>query len=181
MSLTPEQIAALYDEHAPALLRYIARRTFEPEIAVDLLSETFAKAIAERRRFRGSSDQEIVGWLYAIARNLVVDHGRRVVAERTALGREGRRRPLDDDEYERIERLLDLRSIRDTVAEALDELPRQHREVLRLRIVEERSYAELAAAIGTTELAARVRLSRALAALRSLPAITRLREELRHA
>lgn len=182
MALTADHIASLYDQHGPDILRYLARRTFDPETAVDLLADTFTKAIASRRRFRGTSTEEAIGWLYAIARSQLSDHRRRARAERAAMSRvQGERRALYDEEYERIEQLLDLQDIRDTVAAALDELPDTHRQVIRLRVVEERSYDELAALLGTSVVAARVRLSRALRALRDAPSIIELREELRHA
>lgn len=177
--MTAEQIASLYDQHGPEVLRYLARRTFDPEVAVDLLAETFTKAIVQRRQFRGVSDEEAVAWIYSIARHLLIDNLRRIQVERSALEREGRqRRTLFDDEYERIERLLDLRDIRDAVAVALKDLSDAHRQVLQLRVIEECSYGELAAAIGTSEQTARARLSRALQALRAAPTMIRLQEEL---
>lgn len=179
MPMTAERIASLYDQHGPEVLRYLARRTFDPEVAVDLLAETFTKAIVQRRQFRGVSDEEAVAWIYSIARHLLIDNLRRIQVERSALEREGRqRRTLFDDEYERIERLLDLRDIRDAVAVALKDLSDAHRQVLQLRVIEECSYGELAAAIGTSEQTARARLSRALQALRAAPTMIRLQEEL---
>lgn len=67
VKLTADDIADLHDAHAAALLCYLARRTLEPEVAVDLMAETFARAITQRHRFRGSSHEEAVAWLYAIA------------------------------------------------------------------------------------------------------------------
>ncbi|MCK9248805.1 MAG: sigma-70 family RNA polymerase sigma factor [Solirubrobacteraceae bacterium] len=180
--LSADHIASLYDRHGPEVLRYLARRTFDPETAVDLLSETFTRAILQRRKFRGSTDEEAIGWVYAIAANLLVDQRRRDRRERDAALRDARaRRPLEPEEFEEVERLLDLRELRDTVALALEELSPEHREVLRLRVIEERSYPALAQAIGTSEPAARARVSRALRALRTAPAIVEHREELHHA
>lgn len=180
--LNADHIASLYDRFGPEVLRCLARRTFDPETAIDLLSETFTRAIVQRRRFRGSTDEEAIGWVYAIARNLLVDHHRRERREGEAARRDaGGRRPLAPDEFEEVERLLDLREMRDAVAVALDEPSPEHQEVLRLRVIEERSYPALAAAIGTTEPAARARLSRALRALRTAPSITHRWEEMNHA
>ncbi len=68
MNRDPDAIARLYETYAPVLLRYVARRTLEPEVAVDLVAETFAKAVAHRDQFRGGSDEEAVAWLFGIAR-----------------------------------------------------------------------------------------------------------------
>lgn len=182
VQLTPDVIAALYDRHGPQLLRFLARRTLEPEVAVDLLAETFARVVADRARFRGRTDDEAVGWIYAIARNQLTDHQRRGRVEREAVLRLGiRSRPLDEHEHERVERLIDLRAIRDEVAAALEALPEAHREVLRLRVLDERGYPELAAAIGTSEQTARARVSRALRALGATPTFQKLSQEQPHA
>ncbi len=44
---------------------FLARRTADPEVALDLWGETFAQAVAGRRRYRGTTDEEAAGWLYA--------------------------------------------------------------------------------------------------------------------
>ncbi len=75
---------------------------------------------------------------------------------------------LIDADFERVEELADLRSSRAEVAHALTELSQEHREALRLRIVEEQSYREVAMALGITEQTARARVSRALRALSNL-------------
>jgi RNA polymerase sigma-70 factor (ECF subfamily) len=175
---TADQIASLYDRLAPEVLRYLARRTWDPETAVDLTSETFARAIADRRRFRGHTEDELIGWIYAIARNQLTDFLRRGRVEREAMSRLGmQRRPLPDADFDRIEQLFDLQSVRDEVAAALEDLPEPQRHVLRLRVLEEQSYGELAVNLGTSEQTARARVSRALRALRGTPAFTRLGEE----
>jgi hypothetical protein len=42
------------------------RRTFDPDVAVDLVAETFARAFVQRRRFRGGTDCEQAARLYGI-------------------------------------------------------------------------------------------------------------------
>jgi hypothetical protein len=44
-----------------------ARRTLDPEVALDLTAETFAEAFEHRHRLRGSTEREALGWLWAIA------------------------------------------------------------------------------------------------------------------
>ena len=44
--------AELDDRHAEELLRFLARRTLDPQAALDLVGETFAAAGAARRRSR---------------------------------------------------------------------------------------------------------------------------------
>ena len=60
-------LRALYQAQRDDLLSYFARRTADPEVALDLLAETFAQAVASQRKFR--DDGDAVGWLYGIAKS----------------------------------------------------------------------------------------------------------------
>lgn len=166
MPLDPEDISRLYRAHAPALLRFFARRTLQAEVAVDLVAETFAQALADRRRFRGRDDGEALAWLFGIARHQLGKYFRRGVVERRALAKLGLQlRVLGDSDFERVEELAGLRSRRAAIADGLAALSEDHREALRLRIVEERSYADVAITLGVSEQTARARVSRALRTL----------------
>src|ERR1700749_2028337 len=109
MPLNAHTFSRLYDAHAEAMLGFFVKRTYDPEASLDLVAETFAAGFADRRRFRGSGDEEGLAWLYAIARPRLTDYLRRGRVERRALHRLGfQRRPLSDAEYERIEELAGL-------------------------------------------------------------------------
>jgi RNA polymerase sigma-70 factor (ECF subfamily) len=166
MALDPDDLARLYRAHAAELLRFFARRTLQPEVAVDLVGETFARAFANRARYRGREDREALAWIYGIARHELSMYFRRGIVERRALTRLGvERGSLTDIDYERIEDLASLRSHQAALAKGLASLSIEQREALQLRIVQERSYAELASTLGITEQTARARVSRALRAL----------------
>jgi RNA polymerase sigma-70 factor (ECF subfamily) len=166
LPLDADDIARLYGTHARPLVAYFARRTFDPQAATELMAETFAEAVADRRKFRGTSDEAAGAWLFGIARHQLSGWYRRAGVERRALARLGLEPPgLTDDEYERIEELSGLADLRAQVSEAIDRLPGEHRTALRLRVVEERPYPEVAAALGVDEQAARARVSRALRGL----------------
>lgn len=165
--LERHDLTRLYDRHADVMLGFFARRTLEPDAAVDLVAETFARAFMDRKRFRGRTDTEQAAWLYGIARNLLADWRRRAHVERRAMARLGvERRALTDAEYDRIEELAGLSELRDGIRAGFDRLTDDHRDALRLRIVEEREYADVAHALGITEETARARVSRALGVLR---------------
>jgi RNA polymerase sigma-70 factor (ECF subfamily) len=169
VALSADELGELYDRYAEAILAFLVRRTWEPEVALDLLGETFALALESRDRFRGD-DREVAGaWLYGIARHLLADHFRREGAQRRALERLGiQRRPLTDVEYERIEELAGSRELRERVAGGLDALPVDQREAVRLRVVEEHGYGTLARALDISQETARARVSRGLQALRDV-------------
>ncbi|MDA0185624.1 RNA polymerase sigma factor [Solirubrobacter phytolaccae] len=166
MGLDADTIARLYAAHARGLVAYFARRTFDPQVASELMAETFAAAVADRRKFRGDSDEAAGAWLYGIARHQLSGWYRRAAVERKMLGRLGLEPPLlSDVEYERIEELAGLSELRGRVAELVAALPAESRDALRLRILEERPYPEVATELGIAEAAARARVSRALRGL----------------
>lgn len=59
--------AAAYDRHARSILIFLARRTYDPETALDLAAETFAQAFEARRRFRGSTDEDAASRAMCVA------------------------------------------------------------------------------------------------------------------
>ena len=164
----PEAFAELYRRHAEAVLRFLARRTFDPEVAAELTAETFAQAFASRWRFRDRG-QGGAGWLYGIARHLLARFYRQGAVDaraRTKLGMP--RRDISQEDYERIEELMDLEGIRRGVAEAYQSLSPDQRDAVNLRVVEGRPYPEVASALACSEEAARARVSRALRRLGDL-------------
>ena len=162
----PEQYAAFYDAYSDRVLAYLARRVFDPEVAIDLMSETFAKVLANRMQFRGSTAAEEQGWLFAIARTELWHYWRSGRVERAALERFAIEVPeLDDDEFVRVEALAGLDSLDGPLLEAVSALPDDQRRAVDLRVIQERSYVELAATLDVTQQVARARVSRGLRAL----------------
>lgn len=162
----PEAFSEFYRSHAEALLAYFTRRTFEVEIARDLMAETFAQAFEHRGRFRGDSDEKAAGWLYAIARHQFSRYARRGIAERKAVDRLGIQVPeMDDDDYARIVELAGLDELRSRIVTAFSTLAADQQRALQLRVVEERPYPDVAHALAISEQTARARVSRGLQAV----------------
>ena len=159
----PELFADFYEEMYEQSLRYFARRLFDPEAAFDLTAETFASAFDSLADFRGSTADEGYAWFWAIARHQLSHYWRRGKVERSALDRLGvDPLPLSDIEFERAEELADLSEHRSGIAAALGELPDEQRDAIRLRIVEELSYADVADQMGASQQVVRARVSRGL-------------------
>jgi RNA polymerase sigma factor (sigma-70 family) len=152
-----------YASQSRQLLAFFVRRTFDVEVARDLTAETFAQAFEHRRRFRGSTDAEACGWLYGIARHQLSRYARHGKVERKAVERLGIQVPtVTAEDYDQIVELAGLAELRDRVAAVFDELSDDQRDALRLRVIEERPYAEVARTLGISEQTARARVSRAL-------------------
>jgi len=160
---------ALYADHSAPLLSYLARRTADPELALELLAETFAQAVASKRRFRGASQDEAVGWLYGIAKKQLATYYRRGRCEQRALKRLGiEPEPPSPEVLAEVARRAQLDELREELAAAMATLSSSTRDAVRLRVVDELSYRDLAQRLGITETAARVRVSRGLSALAGL-------------
>lgn len=162
----PSAFSAFYDAYSDRILRFLARRVLDPEVAFDLLSETFAKALERRMQFRGTSAAEEQAWLFAIARTELSHYWRSGRVERAALERFQVTIPaLSALEYDRIESLSGLNALEEPLLTAMDGLPEEQRRAVELRVVEDFSYADLATTLGVTEPTARARVSRGLRAL----------------
>src|SRR3954467_3065296 len=89
LPLTANDISDLYRSHARDLLVYFTRRVYDPEVALDLVAETFAAAFAVRAQFRGSEREQAIGWVYGIAHHQLGRYFRRGAVERRALAKLG--------------------------------------------------------------------------------------------
>jgi RNA polymerase sigma-70 factor (ECF subfamily) len=174
VALDRQEIDHLYRRHARDVTVFFARRTRDSEMAFDLTAETFAAALADREQFRGAGPDAGKAWIFGIAHNQLSAYRRRGAIERRALGRlHVEPRALTDGEIERIEELAGLNDLAEAVSGQLARLGPHYADALRLRVVEELSYQEVAATLGVSGTSARARVSRGLrslaAALRDHP------------
>jgi RNA polymerase sigma-70 factor (ECF subfamily) len=147
-----------YDRYSSAIYRFFAAEVGDEDAALDLTAETFAQALASVRRFRGKHANSGRAWIYSIARHLLSRHrdrGRIETAARERLGM-----PLaHSEDMAAIEERLCLSAM---ASSAVDCLPAEQRDAVRLRVVEDLSYEDVAAQLGCTPGAARTRVSRGL-------------------
>jgi RNA polymerase sigma factor (sigma-70 family) len=158
----PAAFRELYERYADGVHGFHLRRTRDADAAHDLTAETFAQAWLSRTRFRDEAGGSAGPWLFAIARHVLLASVRRQTLERSACERLGVFEPLDREPVE----VEPAESWLEGLDEALDELPESQREAIHLRVLADLDYDGVADALGTTPRAARVRVSRGLAALR---------------
>jgi RNA polymerase sigma factor (sigma-70 family) len=165
----PAAFADVYLEYHDNVLRYFARRTFDPETAFDLMAETFAELFAHIGDFRGETEEQGLAWMWTVARHQLYRWRERGVVERRSLERIGMPiASLGPAEYERIEDLADLQRLAPLLERALDGLGADQREALRARILEQREYDEIATELGVSAQVVRARVSRGLRQLAQL-------------
>ncbi len=152
----------LYDRWAEMLMAYFYRRTLDPEASADLVAETIATAYLRRNYYR-RRNVPVTAWLYGIASRELGRYRRRRGAEGRAMRKLGMVRPeMDTESMARIDELIDLANYRSELEAALSRLSTMERDALRLRVIEDRPFVDVAASLGCTEGAARVRVHRAL-------------------
>jgi RNA polymerase sigma factor (sigma-70 family) len=155
------RFGVFYERHVDAVAAFLGGRVRSPELVFDLVAETFARALERCAQFdpgRGPA----VGWLFTIARNLMIDSARRGQVASDSRVRLGMAPvALDEDQLELVHERseMDLRS-------ALAGMPADQREAVVRRVVLEQSYPEIAEDLRCSQQVARKRVSRGLAALR---------------
>jgi RNA polymerase sigma-70 factor (ECF subfamily) len=156
----PEAFGALFDHYHAPVYRYVVSRVGRPSDAEDLAQLVFVKALEALPRYEARG-VPFGGWLFRLARNVVIDHIRTrrehtpldLIVERSS-GSEG------PDE------LAVLRQEMDSVAMALRRLTPEQREAIELRFFAGLSAREAAVAMGRQEGTVRGLQFRAIAAIR---------------
>jgi RNA polymerase sigma-70 factor (ECF subfamily) len=162
----PDVFRDLYDRYAMRLHSFFLRRTGGSDAAVDLTAETFAQAWRGRRSFRDRAGGSAGPWLFTIARRLLIRSVARCRIETTMVERlQVELSAWDRDRVSPEPSWLD--GIDDDIEAALDQLPRDQRRAVELRVLEELPYATIAERLGCTTTAVRIRVSRGLATVRS--------------
>lgn len=156
----------LYARHKGSLFRYVLRSVKARGEAEELFQDIWMKAIEARARYAPTA--KFTTWLYTIAHNRMVDHWRaRGLVLVGTLGDEdsGVPEPTAPPSAE-PHRLSEARETLDRLVVALDALPVAQREAFLLHYEAELTAAEIAAATGTNEEAAKSRLRYAMKKLR---------------
>jgi RNA polymerase sigma-70 factor (ECF subfamily) len=163
----PETFVEVYLHYRQDVLRFLAHQTLDPEIAFDLMAETFADMFEGIGRFRGETEEQGRAWMYTIARHELYRWRERGQVERRSLERMTMTvATLGPAEYERIEELADhqrlVKRMRPQLLEALATLQPAERKVVQARVIDQRDYDDIAEECGVSPEAVRQRLSRAL-------------------
>jgi RNA polymerase sigma-70 factor (ECF subfamily) len=157
-------LAALFDEHARALHRYLARR-LDPASAEDLVAQTFLEAWQHWDRYRPEAGPPRA-WLYGIATNLLRRHSRTEVRRLRAHGKAGAMAGTAEPADARATARADASGQSAALASGLAALRAEERDVLLLVAWAGLTPAEVAHALAVNPPTVRTRLHRARTALR---------------
>jgi len=150
----------LYARHRGGLFRFVLRAVKDRGVAEELFQEVWVRVIEARERYAPKA--RFTTWLYTIAHNLLVDHWRKKGLSLVALD-------SDDvpSESANPARQAEAREAMARLVHALDTLPAAQREAFLLHEEGGLSVAEIAAATGAGEEAAKSRLRYAMGKLKA--------------
>ena len=150
---------ALHDEHAAALWAYCVRLTAGDRArAQDVVQETLLRAW-RNPQVLDQSQRSARAWLFTVARRVVIDEWRSKQHQSEMPAAEVPEPAVDDDATDRLLQAW-------VVAEALERLSPEHREVVRECYYRGHSVAQAAVRLGIPEGTVKSRTHYALRALR---------------
>lgn len=180
--LSDDELIALYREGSSTafntlvlrydapLHTYIRMSVNDGVLADDIFQDTFMKVILTLREGKYTGQGKFKAWVTQVARNLIIDHFRRVkvknvISEWDESFREELSERLPSEERNAEEELIrqsEHRALHDWIAK----LPQAQREVLQLRYLEDMSFKEIAVQTGVSINTALGRMRYALINLR---------------
>ena len=159
----------LLERYRRPVYNFILRSVRQRDRAEELLQDVFLRVVQRSGDFKGQS--KFSTWLYTIARNLCVDHARKMQFRRHK-SLDAPTRGKDDEGPSLLERVQGKElgadreaigeEIKQRIAEAVQELPDEQREVFLMRQVSHLPFKEIASIVGVPENTVKSRMRYAL-------------------
>jgi RNA polymerase sigma-70 factor, ECF subfamily len=164
-----ESFRTLFDRFYWPLFRFFEHRGFSTEECQDLIQETFIRVYRGIEAFRGDSRWE--HWLFRIAANTAI----KALRHRAAAKRAGHDVPLEEEEEGDLQvmatgnasatpeplRQLLSKEMKDLLIAAIEGLPAQMRRCVRLRVLQDLDYDEIAEILQLAPSTVKVQLFKA--------------------
>ena len=159
--MQPAELAErAYAEHGAELYRFARRWTGDDAAAQDLVQDVIVRAWRAGDRFDPEAGS-LRTWLFAIARNAAVDHGR------SASRRRAQQLQSENEPALESNAAVDDVIRADLVARALVQLSLEQRTAIVETYLRDRPYADVAAEIGVSQSTLRSRVFHGLRAMRA--------------
>lgn len=158
----PDAFSELYARYHKSVYAYIYYRVGERPLAEDLTSDVFERMVKQIHTWRPVG-KPFIAWLYTIAGNLVINHVRRQNLVEW--------QPLYDTEVYSGDSLMaqiGKKLEREKLAEALNQLTEEQRQVIILRFLQQQPVKTIAKTIGKSDASIKSLQRRAINALRRI-------------
>jgi RNA polymerase sigma factor (sigma-70 family) len=159
---TREMFARLYDENMSKVYRYIYYKVNNRQLAEDLTSEVFEKALVNFSKYN-SEKAAFSTWIFTIARNTVIDHYRAQPKVHMVNIEDAAATPSKDPGPEEKAESSEEKQL---LHQCIAKLPENEQEIVRLKFTMEMTNRDIAKVLGLTESNVGVMLYRIIKKLR---------------
>lgn len=153
--------ARIYDEHRNAVHAYFLGRTSDPELAADLMQETFLRAWRRLPELTDLDAGRQRAWIFTVARNLTIDTYRSRVTAKATQAALRHTAPAAAPQHEQPDSQAELAEHVAALDKAIAALPDKLRTALTMHAAGGMNSAQIAAALGEPAGTIRYRLSQA--------------------
>ena len=157
-----EAFAELYEHYLPKVFRYISYQVGDMDLAEDLTSSVFEKALTRLDSYR-SNKASFSTWLMTVARNTVIDHYR-VKSRKITVSIE-ETFDIASKEISPEEKVIKKEELK-SLDTYLRELSQQEQEIISLKFGAELNNREIAKMLGLSESNVGTKLYRTIRKLR---------------
>lgn len=158
-----DRLGLLFERYKRPLFGFFFGTNRDAELSEDLVQNVFFRILKYRYLFRGEGDFRT--WMFHIARNVSHDNFRKdKIRKKDPIEDWQDRLGTDENRITRFQRDDEL----DLLSMAMARLSEENREILLLSKYQEKKYAEIGEVLGCTEGAVKVKVFRALQALRGI-------------
>lgn len=137
-----EYFSVVFDEYFDKIYKFIFLKTYDKEVAEDITSEVFLKALDKINTFKNNKDSNFNAWIYRIAYNLVVDNYK--VANKTVNIEELLETAYDLD----FARDIDNKEKIKEIFKFFETLNPKHKQILIMRLWDDLSFKEISQLTG---------------------------------
>lgn len=169
----PKGFETLLARYRTPIFNFVLRSVRSKDRAHDLTQDVFLRVVQRASTFEGKS--KFSTWLYTIARNLCIDHARKMGFRRhesldAPIGGDEGSAPMVDrvrSEAPITDRAAIAEQLQGQIAEAVDGLPEEQREVFVLRQLRGMPFKQIAEIVGVPENTVKSRMRYALERLQA--------------
>jgi RNA polymerase sigma-70 factor (ECF subfamily) len=163
----------LLNRHQEAIFKFIYHKLKDSELANDIFQETFVKVIQKLKVGAYQEEGKFLPWVLRIAHNLVIDHFRRqrkhrLISEKNSISEDYNVFHRIASEDANFVQQASLDELKAQLQEMLLHLPDAQKEMIYMRLFQDRAFKEIAESEGISINTALGRMRYAVLNLRKL-------------
>lgn len=166
INITDDEFTEIYNKYYKRVYNFCYYRCVNHHDSEDLTAVIFEHIIAKYHTYESAKSPFEV-WMFAIARNIVTDHFRKIkrIPENIPIEHIA---DFKDPNNAEADTIIIERETNNIIIQTVNELPEKEKNIISLKFAACLSSAEIASALGMTEINVRVKLSRTLKKLNKI-------------